>query len=322
MLRSRRGLRVRPGSIVSTVSRISTTCDVVAFCSSSGHCQLDCAYCIVVPVIKRNPSLTLEDLDYFLGAVGKRTFFIFSGKGDFFAGYARRDRLLEHLLERYVEVALDVNGVLLNEYPELSREKLDRIRAVNLTLHYKQIVDKRVTAAWAENARTLLSLHRGEMILGTILSPLSRESWGESLDFYRREIFEKTGQRIWLIKDCDRPMSPEETADVAALEARHGDMVEKTHRDDFSGAFAGREQVLCPAGAEYFRVWNDGRVEGCPYVEALGGLGNLKERTFSPRKGPFACSTPRFCDCYDLLQLGKMRDASGAPLALTPPPRG
>ncbi len=297
------------------MSRISTTCEVVAFCSSSGHCQLDCEYCVVVPVIKRNPSLTLEDLDFFLGAVGKRTFFIFSGKGDFFAGYAKRDRLLDRLLDRDVEVALDVNGVLLNEYPELSREKLDRVKSINLTLHYKQVTDKRVTAAWAENARRLISLHRGELILGTILSPLARTTWDESLDFYRKAVFEPTGQRIWLIKDCDRPMSAEESGHVAELERRHADMVEKTHRDDFSGAFAGRESVLCPAGAEYFRVWNDGRVEGCPYIEALGGLGNLKERTFRPRPGPFACTTPKFCDCYDLLQLGRMRDASGAVIA-------
>ncbi len=292
------------------MSLIRTSCDVVAFCSSAGHCQLDCTYCIVVPVIKRNPSLTYEDLAFFLESVGKRTFLIFSGKGDFFAGYAKRERLLDRVLDHDVEVALDINGVLLNEYPDLAPEKAGRVRLINLTLHYDQIVGKRVEKVWAENARTILRLHRGDLILGTILSPLTRATWDESLDFYRREVFEPTGRRIWLIKDCERPMSAGEEAHVADLGRRHADMVDRTHRDEFAAAFAGEDAVLCPAGSTYFRIWNDGRVDGCPYVPDLGGLGNLKERRFAARPAAFACGTPRFCDCHDIRQLGRMRDAA------------
>lgn len=289
------------------MSRFSTKCEVVAFCSSSGHCQLDCDYCIVHPVIKRNPSLTYEDLRFFLDEVGGSAFLIFSGKGDFFAGYAKRDRLLEKLLDHDVEVALDVNGVLLNEYPELSEEKLAKVRAINLTMHWRQIRDKRVEDLWAENARTILARHRGEMILGTILSPLVADSWEESIAFYEREVFAPTGQKLWMIQDCERPYTPEEKERYDALVARYEHLVERTHRDDFRAPFDGHEFVLCPAGANYFRIWNDGRVEGCPYVSERGDAGNLKERRLRRHETFFRCNTPRYCDCYDIAQLGKMR---------------
>ena len=94
---------------------VDTSCGAIVFCSSSGHCQLDCSYCIVNPVIKRNPSLTYEDLDFFMRAVGTSVFFIFSGKGDFFAGYSKKERLLGRLLERDVEVALDQCWDLLRQ---------------------------------------------------------------------------------------------------------------------------------------------------------------------------------------------------------------
>jgi MoaA/NifB/PqqE/SkfB family radical SAM enzyme len=289
------------------MNRLETTCDVVVFCSSSGHCQLDCDYCVVHPVIKRNPSLTYEDLAWFLGEVRQRTFFMFSGKGDFFAGYAKRDRLLDRLLDHDVEVALDVNGVLLNEYPELSAEKLAKVRFVNLTMHWRQIREKRVEKLWVENARTILDRHTGALILGTILSPLGEDQWEEALAFYEREIFGPTGQRMWAIRDCERAYAPEQDSKLALLEARFAHMIEKSHTEDFAEPFVGRSHVLCPAGRDYFRIWNDGRVEGCPYIPELAGAGNIKERRLARRDAHFRCSTPRFCDCNNIEALGKMK---------------
>lgn len=285
---------------------VDTTCGTIVFCSSSGHCQLDCSYCVVNPVIKRNPSLTYEDVEYFLGQVGTSVFFIFSGKGDFFAGYAKKDRFLERLLAHDVEVALDVNGLLLQEYPELPEASRRKVRYVNLTMHYEQIRRKNAEALWASNARTLFGLHEGTLNLNTILSPLERATWEESLVFFEREIFGPTGRKVTLVSDCDRAFSDEERAEHDRLRERFAPMVEETYSADFEGAFAGRGAVLCPAGKSYFRIWNDGRVEGCPWVGELGGLGNLKERRFSPRPAPFRCTMPRFCDCYDILKLGRM----------------
>ncbi len=285
---------------------VDTTCGTIVFCSSSGHCQLDCSYCVVNPVIKRNPSLTYEDVEYFLRQVGTSVCFIFSGKGDFFAGYAKKDRFLAKVLEHDVEVALDVNGLLLQEYPELSEASRRKVRYVNLTMHYEQLRRKNAEALWASNARMLFGLHEGTLNLNTILSPLERASWEESLVFFEREIFGPTGRKVTLVSDCDRAFSEEERAEHDRLRDRFAPMVEETYAADFEGAFTGRGAVLCPAGKSYFRVWNDGRVEGCPWVGELGGLGNLKERRFSPRPAPFRCTTPRFCDCYDILQLGRM----------------
>jgi len=292
---------------------VDTRCPTIVFCSSSGHCQLDCSYCVVNPVIKRNPSLTYEDLAFFLEAVATPVFFIFSGKGDFFAGYAKKDRLLARLLEHDVEVALDVNGLLLQDYPELDAAARRKVRYVNLTMHYRQLVEKRGRETWLANARTLLSLHEGTLNLNTILSPLERETWEESLAFFERELFERTGRKLTLVSDCDRAFTDEERAAYERLRARFAPMIEEEYRADFEGAFAGRGAVLCPAGQSYFRVWNDGRVEGCPWVGELGGLGNLKERTFTPRSAPFRCTTARFCDCYDILQLGRMGFEEPAP---------
>lgn len=292
--------------------RLSTTCDVVAFCSSAGHCQLDCEYCVVHPVIKRMPSLTYEDLRFFLDEVGGRAYLMFSGKGDFFAGYAKRDRFLDRLLDHDVEVALDVNGVLLNEYPELPAAKLEKVRAINLTMHYKQLREKKVRELWVEHARTILDRHAGELLLGTILSPRLKDSWEESLAFYEEKIFGPTGRRIWLIEDAEQAYDAEERRTYEALATRYAHLVEKTFRNDFEAPFAGKESVVCPAGADYFRIWNDGRVDGCPYRAERGEVGNLKERRFRRHETFFRCDTPRYCDCYDIAALGKMRDESEA----------
>jgi MoaA/NifB/PqqE/SkfB family radical SAM enzyme len=94
-------------------------------------------------------------------------------------------------------------------------------------------------------------------------------------------------------------------------------MIERSHTEDFGKAFEGLASVLCPAGEDYFRIWNDGRVEGCPYIPELANAGNVKERRLVRRAAHFRCSTPRFCDCNNIEALGKMRydapTAAGAP---------
>ncbi len=296
------------------MTRLSTSCDVVVFCSSSGHCQLDCDYCIVHPVIKRTPPGTYEDPGCCLWSVTMCFFFFFSGMGDFFACFPNRDRFLDRLLDHDVVVALDINGVLLNEYPELAPEKLRKVRALNLTLHYKQVKDKRVEKVWIENAKKLIERHEGLFVLGTILSPLVRPLWEESLAFYEKSVFAETGKKIWLIADAEKAFSPEEEAHYRELETRFAHIVEKAHVQNFAAAFEGHDFVLCPAGSTYFRIWNDGRVQGCPYVGELMDSGNVKERRLSVREGHFRCGTAKFCDCYDIEMLGKMRYEKSLPV--------
>ena len=279
----------------------------LVFCSSAGHCQLDCEYCVAAPVVKREPSIVYEDLEFLLGRLEPPVGIYFSGRGDFFAGYPKRDRFLEKVLDHDVVVGLDVNGVLLNEYPELPPEKLAKIVDVNLTLHYGQVKAKRVEKAWVANARQVIGKTTGSLIVGTILSPLAPELWEEALAFYRAEVFAATGKRLWLIRDANRPLPPELDARAERLLAEHADMVEREHVEDFAAAFAGRASVLCPAGSGFFRVWNDGRVDACTWVGGLAGVGNVKERRLARRDGPFECTTARFCDCWIIQNAGLMR---------------
>ena len=289
------------------MTRLATSCDVVVFCSSSGHCQLDCDYCVVHPVIKRNPSLTYDDLAWFLGEVRQRVLFMFSGKGDFFAGYAKRDRLLDRLLDHDVEVALDINGVLLQEYPEIAPEKLRKIRYINLTMHYRQLREKRVEKVWVENARTILEKHGGELLLGTILSPLGDDQWDEALEFYEREIFRPTGQRMWMIRDCERPSSAGQEEKLAAPRgALRPDDRALPHGGPGEGVRGSRPCSVRRGGT----ISASGTTDASRAVRtspSSANAGNVKERRLARREAHFRCSTPHFCDCNNIEALGKMR---------------
>ena len=292
----------------------------LVFCSSAGHCQLDCEYCVAAPVVKREPSITYEDLRFLLEQLEPPVGLYFSGRGDFFAGYPKRDRFLERVLDHDVLVGLDVNGVLLNEYPELPPAKLAKIRDVNLTLHYGQVKAKRVEKIWVANARQVIERTTGSLLVGTILSPLAPDLWDEALAFYREEVFAPTGKRLWLIRDANRALTPEQEAEVERLVGKYAGMVEKEHVEDFAAAFAGHASVLCPTGRSYYRVWNDGRVDGCMWVGGLTEMGNLKERRLARRDAPFECTTARFCDCWIIRNAGMMeypqeRAAGTVPLA-------
>lgn len=297
--------------------QIKTDCEAVVFLSSSGHCSLACSYCIINPIAKHEPSLSYQDITCLLHQIGKPTFLACSGKGDFFCGYRREDRLLEKLLAHDVELALDINGVILHEFSELSLEKTEKIKYVNLTMHYRQLVEKGALTVWRDHALLLLERldKKTEFLLGCILSPSESHLWQEALDYYERELFRRTGKKIVLIKDVHGGFSAEDETRLQEIVVNTGpDMIESTHQEDFTARFSGCSAVLCPAGSTYFRVWNDGQVSGCPNIPELADCGNLKAHTFHPRKDGFLCTVPHYCDCNVIATLGKMRypeDPSG-----------
>jgi len=285
---------------------VNTECEVIFFVSSSGHCTLDCPYCIIDPIAKREPSLNYGDMEFLIETFQKKAFFAFSGKGDFFAGYKKSEKLLASLLEREVEIALDINGVLIHEFPELSLANLDKIRSINLTMHYQQLKEKNLRNIWAENARILIEKKGNDMLLGTIVSPLLIDQWEESLSFYDEEIFNGTGKKVVLIKDINRPYKKEEDDFLSTLNERFAHLVERVHQEDFAEVFLGYDKVLCPAGSFYFRVWNNGDLQGCPNIPELSQCGNVKERKIVIRAGLFCCSEMIYCDCNAIEALGKM----------------
>jgi len=284
-----------------------TDCSHIFIISSSGHCSLDCAYCIVNPIVKHQPTLNYDDLEFLLGKVNGKALLLFSGKGDFFAGYKKQEKLLARLLEQNVEVALDVNGVMIHEFPEISSEKLAKIRYINLTMHYRQLVNNNALNAWKENALTLIGKKGGEnFIAGLILTPAERDYWREALTYYEQNVFAETGQHLVLIKDINAQFSEETEEYIRTLEREFPQLVEEVYQEDFSTRFGRYSHVLCPAGNAYFRVWNDGRVQGCPYIPELADCGNLKERKFFPREGTFMCTEAKYCDCNNVALAGKM----------------
>ena len=207
---------------------IKTACEAVVFLSSSGHCSLSCSYCIVNPIAKHEPSLNYEDIRFLLQQIGMPTFLACSGKGDFFAGYGRHERLLEKILSHEVELALDINGVLLQEFAEISTDKITKIKYVNLTMHYRQLLEQRALKVWRDNALLLLGRlgATADFLLGFVLSPLERDMWSEAIDFYRREIFAVTAKKLVLIKDLNGKFSPEEEHTIENIQMQYPELIE------------------------------------------------------------------------------------------------
>lgn len=293
--------------------KIQTDCEVVVFASTSGHCTFDCDYCIVNPIAKRLPSVNYEDLRYLIDHFGLKTFFAFSGLGDFFVSYARSQRLLEQLLACDVEVALDTNGAVVQEFGELGPSELEKIRYINLTMHFHQIRAKHYLRRWPENARLYIERRYAEVHPDYILSPPLSHEWEEAIDYYAENVFRHTGKRLLLVRDINRAFDDAVEERIERLFAAYRDVVAGTHQEDFAALFEDRPRVLCPAGRRYFRLWNDGRLQGCPnlpQVLELFDCGNVKERSLRIRATDFACSTPRYCDCHVIDGLGKMATAS------------
>ena len=290
--------------------KLKTDCELIFFASSSGHCTFNCRYCIINPIAKHQPSLNFSDLEFLLKSINyRKAFLAFSGIGDFFAGYRKSEQLLTRMLEYNVEIALDTNGSILQEFPEMSPEKLAKIRYINLTMHYHQLKEKNLLSLWARNARIFHELKGDDVMQDYVMSPLLNNEWEEALAYYDREVFSVTSKKILLVRDIIHPLSPEDENRLQNLSKKFEHMVAGTHQEDFSSIFIGKNEVLCPAGHSYFRIWNDGRVQGCPNlpeVKSLSNNGNLKKRQLMIQARPFPCNTPQYCDCFVIYSLGKM----------------
>jgi len=251
-----------------------------------------------------------EDFRFICEYFDAPVFFALSGVGDFMVSYGRSQRLLERLLGLDVEVALDTNGAALQEFPELAPERLEKLRFINLTMHYHQIKQKNLLERWPANARIILERRFEQTHPDYILSPPLRDEWEEAIAFYAQTVYAHTGRPLIPVRDVNRPFTPDDEDRLARLYARFGEVLKGEYVEDFSAAFRDRPEVMCPAGVRYFRVWNDGRVQGCPNlpnVPSLHDCGNVKERRLTVRKALFRCDTPAFCDCSAIDKLGMMR---------------
>ncbi len=289
--------------------RLDSDCEVVFFASSSGHCTFDCHYCIIDPIAKHKPSLNYEDLKFLLDYFKVKLFFTFSGVGDFFVSYSRSEKLLTRLLDHDVEIALDTNGSVLQDFPDLPPDKLKKIRYINLTMHYHQIKRRGLLDRWSGNARIFIERRFEETHPDYILSPPLMGEWEEALQFYADQVFSYTRKPLLLVRDIKIPFDDVAETHIEMLRQRFGEVIAGDHQEDFGAGFSDRPEVLCPAGVTYFRLWNDGRIQGCPNLPKVPSLldcGNVKERRILVQPNLFHCDSPKFCDCHIIDAFGKM----------------
>ncbi len=283
-----------------------TKCQNIFFLSSSGHCTLDCRYCIVEPIAKKEKSLTYEDVKYLIDLFPGKCFLSFSGKGDFFAGYGKNDNFLGNLLKEDVEIALDVNGILIQDFPQLTEKQLAKIRFMNLTLHYHQVKMKGLQEVWGKNAKIIIEKKGTDLLLGTVMSPPLQALWEEALDFYYHNVFLDTGKKIVLIKDIQQKFDQQANVKLEQCRDKYSGAVERIHEENFPDQIGLKGKVVCPAGKSYFRIWNDGTVQGCPHIPDLKICGNIKERTMILNADYYHCSQAKHCDCHIIAALGMM----------------
>jgi hypothetical protein len=280
--------------------------DNLFFMSSSGHCGLTCPYCLINPVAKNEPSLNRDDFQFLFDTFkNQKLGFIFSGKGDFFASYQRGDKLLSFILDHNVEVMLDINCQFIQECREISRGQFDKIKEINITMHYHQLKEKKILDSWVKNVRFLHKMCPEVIKINTIMSPPLVHLWEEAIEFYKKNIFSDTEIKLLLICDVHVTSTgqfPSENEKyLQELLARFpfayvlGDP--EVMNPDFDEQLPPGQSVRCPAGQRYFRIWNDGTIQGCLPNNNLSFLGNLKRREFSINKKPTICSDTHHCDC-------------------------
>jgi hypothetical protein len=284
--------------------------DAALFLSSSGHCVLNCSYCVVTPVAKHQSSLSFDDINYMLNLMGnKKTLLIFSGKGDFFPGYRKKDRLLSRLLNLNVEIVLDINGVIIHEFNDLSAQQLQKIRSINLTMHYAAMKKTSFLQSWQRNAHDILKRKNGDtnFLMGFILTPGEQHIWSEAMTFYEKTIFAETGKKITLLRDELATWDDVLNEGINQLQQRFEGITEPLGEvTNFQQKLLNIDSVLCPAGRRYYRVWNDGTVEGCPIIEARKCAGNVKERDVRLWDDDVYCNQVKYCDCVHIHKLGLM----------------
>jgi len=280
--------------------------DNLFFMSSSGHCGLTCPYCLIKPVAKNEPSLNRDDFQFLFENFKNQTNgFIFSGKGDFFASYQRKDQLFRYILEHDVEVMLDINGQFLQECRDLPREYFGKIKEINITMHYHQLKEKTILNDWEKNVKFLYEANPEIIKINTIMSPPLQHLWEEALLFYGEHVFPDTGIKLLLISDVHMTSTgtfPEESNGQLKILLQRFPFSyvlgePEVMNPDFDEQLIDGKSMKCPAGQKYFRVWNDGTVQGCMPNERLSFLGNLKNREISINTKPTVCSNTHHCDC-------------------------
>lgn len=274
--------------------------------NSSGVCNLNCSYCFTNSS-KKKLAMTNKEVDFLFRVLGEKIFFIFTGVGDFFAGYAKQQRFLQNVLEKDSRVLLDSNGVVLHEFPELTDEQMNRIIFYDVSCHYSTMKRQNVLEKWAENAEIIASrMHKSRYIFKAIFALPEMELWPEILKFYSEQVYPKTGQPLNITLDefDERMQSPAVLKTVNSMIRLFPDSVRQRNYQPAGKEGQTRYQVAtsldtkkrewCAAGSLYFKIDVQGDIMPC---DKTGGflaknklvLGNTKQEKLFYVDALFGC---------------------------------
>lgn len=280
----------------------------VAYINSSGMCNLNCEYCFTNNN-KAHASITKADFDFLIESYGESFLLCFSGQGDFFSGYKKSDRFLEHVLSHDVRVYLDINASLVHELFEIREQDLAKIVHYDISFHYETMKEKNILDQWADNVRALGSRVAPEQwhVKG-IISMRQLERLHEKIRFYADKIYPGTQKKLTLaLDDFDNSIYQKPVIKlINSIIEKYPDAVvqqqfasRESREDTTSQRYlqATQQQTMCPAGALYFKIGIDGEVSPCNKLKKDLGitLGNLKTRKLgflcqlipcSPLRGP------------------------------------
>lgn len=265
----------------------------IAYINSSGVCNLKCDYCFTNPN-KATVAIDKSDIDFLFESFGERFLLCFSGQGDFFSGYKKQDRFLEHVLSHNVEVYLDFNGSQVQELFEISNTQLDKVLHFDVSYHYETMKRQNKLKVWTDNVLGLASaVAPSKWHVKAIMAMQHMENWREKIAFYAENVYPKTSKPLTIVlDDFDNAVHsspvvklingiiesyPEAVTQVKFQSRKANSM---TTNETFAEAKDTRSQFMCPAGALYFKVGIDGTVSPCNklYNEFGLMLGNLKTR--------------------------------------------
>lgn len=281
----------------------------ILFAVSSGVCNLRCSYCTTNRPTG-NPSLTKDDFSFIFDKFGENIYFILSGLGDFFVSYPKEQRLLHFLLQHNVNLFLCINGVEIGELAEHDLEGREKIRGLEVSFHYAAMKERKFLTGWLSNITTLQK--EGYNFFVKMVFSMDEENiWEEAIDFYKKEIYAITRQRLSITADF---LSPKKTALAAAVECIQNKYPDYIMRREPERTTVKQPLSACPAGSRYFRVLFNGDIVPCEAFQHFTSfrLGNTKKKEVVAFTRDVLCDISDYCDCgYSSSKLCGLNDESG-----------
>lgn len=262
----------------------------IAFINSTGICNLNCEYCFTNDN-KRPVSITKADMDTLFEAYGENFLICFSGQGDFFAGYQKKDRFLEHVLSHDVQVYLDFNAALVHELFDIDAQLLNKILQFDVSYHYETMHQKKLLEGWTKNVIALAKhVDDQRWAVKGIVAMCNLERLGEKLEYYAQNVFPETQKKLKLVlDDFDNTVHTKPVLKfVSSLISKYPDEVVQEEFAELKLSDQTVEQrfvtpttqkLHCPAGSMYFKISFDGQILPCNKMSTDFGisLGNLKQ---------------------------------------------